>query len=342
MKYSAGEHRHMVIKKKSDGGMNMAKRVAVLLMALLILPAYAQMESGRAAVRAAAAVTGQDDGTVALYALPDENAEVLMEYYSGAPLEIIRRVGGAFYQVQVGNDEASLMGYMRAQDIAVDKEAARRVRPCFMKLEFNREAQVYAYCDESAQVIGTCELGKTYYAMSKNEEKWVQLFLPPQPHLREETDRLTCGFVHLETGMARGYWQELSRWETEPDAGELTREEAEALAIEYLAGGESADGTGAHDWELEQKLERFDGAEKAGVPDVYADRDELERMECRAYLCMIEGDEHPTAWFVYFWEQKGDDAVYAVLNVSNGELLGASHHYISTDSWNAYSVSPVL
>lgn len=319
MKYSAGEHRHMVIKKKSDGGMNMAKRVAVLLMALLILPAYARMESRRVAVRAAAAVTGQDDGTVALYALPDENAEVLMEYYSGAPLEIIRRVGGAFYQVQAGNDEASLMGYMRAQDIAVDKEAARRVRPCFMKLEFNREAQVYAYCDESAQVIGTCELGKTYYAMSKNEEKWVQLFLPPQPHLREETDRLTCGFVHLETGMARGYWQELSQWEAEPLPGEISHEQAVELAMAYLANGE-----------------------RHGIPEIYMERTALENMEHRAYLAMVEGGAYPTAWFVYFWEQKGDDAVYAVLNVSNGELLSTSHHYISTDSWNAYSVSPVL
>ena len=309
----------MVIKKKSDGGMNMAKRVAVLLMALLILPAYARMESGRAAVRAAAAVTGQDDGTVALYTLPDENADVLMEYYSGAPLEIIRRVGGAFYQVQTGNDEASLMGYMRAQDIAVDKEAARRVRPCFMKLEFNREAQVYAYCDESAQVIGTCELGKTYYAMSKNEEKWVQLFLPPQPHLREETDRLTCGFVHLETGMARGYWQELSRWEAEPLPGEIAHEQAVELAMAYLTNGE-----------------------RHGIPEIYMERTALKNMEHRAYLAMVEGEEYPTAWFVYFWEQKGDDAVYVALNVSNGELLGASHSYISTDSWNAYSVSPVL
>ncbi len=320
----------------------MAKRVAVLLLVLLILPTCARMEGGKEAVRAAAAVTRQDDMTVALYALPDENADVLMEYYSGAPLEIVRRVGSAFYQVQAGNDEASVMGYMRAQDIAVDNEAARRVRPCFMKVEFNREAQVYAYCDESAKVIGTCELGKTYYAMSKNEGKWVQLFLPPQPHLREETDRLTCGFVHLETGMARGYWQELDHWEAEPDAGELTREEAEELAIEYLAGSESADGTDAHDWELEQNLDRFNGAEIAGVPDVYADREELERMERRAYLTMMEGDEHPTAWFVYFWEKEGDDAVYVILNVSNGELLGASHSYISTDSWNAYSISPIL
>lgn len=296
----------------------MKKRISALLTALLFLPVCMAAE-GRTAAHMAAALTKASDATVRLYAMPDESAEVIMEYYSGAPLEIIRPVGGKFYQVQAGDEAASVMGYVRAQDLAVGGEAASRVRPCFMKLEFNREAQVYAYCDEGSQVIGMCELGKTYYAMSKNEDKWVQLFLPPQPHLQEEEDRVTQGFVHLETGMARGYWQELQRWEVQPADGDVSRDQAVEMAIAYLENGE-----------------------RLGIPEVYKDRAELEVMPHRAYLSMVEGDEHPTVWFVYFWEKEDNDAVYVTLNVSNGELLGASESYISSDSWSAYGVEPVL
>ena len=289
-----------------------------ILLALLLLPVCAAAQDAEAA-RMAAAVTRASDATVRLYAKPDESARVIMEYYSGAPLEIVRSVGGKFYQVQAGSEDASVMGYIRAQDLAVGGEAARQVQPCFMKLEFNREAQVYAYCDEGSQAIGTCEPGKTYYAMSKNEDKWVQLFLPPQPHLQEEADRMTQGFVHLETGMARGYWQELQRWEVQPADGDISRDQAVEMAIAYLENGE-----------------------RLGIPEVYKGRAELEAMPHRAYLSMAEGDEHPTAWFVYFWEKEGNDAVYVILNVSNGELLGASESYISPDSWSAYGISPVL
>jgi len=297
----------------------MRGRIVVILLALLLVTACAAAEGGETAAHMAAVVTQASGATVNLYALPDENAVVLMEYYSGAPLEVVRPVGGRFYQVQVGDEAASVMGYIRAQDLAVGGEAARQVQPCFMKLEFNREAQVYAYCDEGSQVIGMCELGRTYYAMSKNEDKWVQLFLPPQPHLQEEEDRMTSGFVHLETGMARGYWQELQRWEVQPADGDISRDQAVEMAIAYLENGE-----------------------RLGIPEVYKGRAELEAMPHRAYLSMTEGDEHPTVWFVYFWEKEGNDAVYVILNVSNGELLGASESYISPDSWSAYGISPVL
>lgn len=297
----------------------MRERIAAVLLALLLMTVCAAAEGGKNAAHMAAAATRARDETVNLYALPDENAMVLMAYYSGAPLEIIRPVGGKFYQVQAGSEGASVMGYIRAQDLAVGGEAARQVQPCFMKLEFNREAQVYAYCDEGSQVIGTCEPGKTYYAMSKNEDKWVQLFLPPQPHLQEEEDRAIQGFVHLETGMARGYWQELQRWEAQPADGDISQDQAVEMAIAYLENGE-----------------------RLGIPEVYKGRAELEAMPHRAYLSMAEGDEYPTVWFVYFWEKEGNDAVYVILSVSNGELLGASESYISPDSWSAYGISPVL
>lgn len=299
--------------------MNRTKRAAALLAMLLMTAVWALAEGEANPLRRAAAATQASDATAKLYALPDENAEVLMEYYSGAPLELIRQIGGRYYQVQAGEDGASVMGYMRAQDVEIGTDAARRVQPCFMRLEFNREAQVYAYCDESAQMIGVCEPGKTYYAMSKNEDKWVQLFLPPQPHLREEEDRMTHGFVHLETGLARGYWQELNRWAVEPQEGEISSERAVGLAIDYLESGE-----------------------RLGIPEVYKDREALEGMGHYAYLNMTAEDEFPTAWFVYFWEKEGNDAVYVILNMSNGELLGASQSYISSDSWNVYSISPVL
>lgn len=272
----------------------------------------------RKLTRSAAALTKESDGTVGLFERPDEASAVLMEYYSGAPLEIIRAAGSGFYQVQAGERDASLMGYMRAQDLEAG-DASRLVQPCFMELRFNRETHVYAYCDEGAKVIGTCEPGKTYYAMSKNEDKWVQLFLPPKPHVREEAERMTYGFVHLETGMAHGYWQELEHWETEPAGTEMTREQAMELALNHLEGGQSG-----------------------GMPDVYEDRAELERMESRAYLRVIRGSDRPAAWMIFFWQSEGEDAAYVMLHISGTELLGISASYISAEDWSAYSVEPVL
>ena len=281
---------------------------------LAVVPPQAE----RDLTRRASVVTRSSSDAAPLYAQPNAQSAVLMTYYSGAPVEVIRSVGG-FFLVQAGGAQAGLMGYMRAEDLAVGDAARRQVQPCFMRLEFNREAPVYAYCDEGAQQIGVCEVGKTYYAMSKNEDKWVQLFLPPQPHVWEEEDRLTKGFVKLETGMARGYWQELEGWEVEPIEGEITAEQAEALAMEYL-----------------------DGSGNGGMPDVYTDARMLEKIGKRAYLRLHGSDPSRLIWWVYVWEEEGRDAANVMIIADQYGVTDMSQTYISEDEWGAYSVVPTL
>lgn len=139
-------------------------------------------KQGLQLTRKAVVVPETADGTVAMYEQPYEGSAVLMTYYRGAPLEVIRASVNGFYQVQAGTAGAGVMGYMRAQDVKIGETAEREVAPSYMELQFNKEAKIYAYCDENAEEIGLCTVDRTYYAMGKNDGKWVQLTLPPVFH----------------------------------------------------------------------------------------------------------------------------------------------------------------
>lgn len=272
------------------------------------------------------AVVCTSEETAPLYRLPDEESGVLMRYYGGAPVQVLRPAGGGFYRVQAGEPGAGVAGYMRVGDVELDAAAQRGVRPRYMELQFNREADVYAYCDAGAPVIGRCDTAHTYYAMGKSDGKWVQLYLPPQTHVWQQPDRITCGFVRLETGMARGYWHEPEEWEAEPLPGEITREQAIELAIDRLTGDpESA-------W---VNSERADG-----MPGAYAVRSRLEQMDCRAFLRMRPEGE--PSWWVYFWQQPQSDAVCVHIRAMPAEEMVLSSGYILSDDWPIYSIEPTL
>ena len=233
------------------------------------------------------------DGTVPMYAHPNARSAVLMEYYSGARLTALCPVGDGFWKVQAGVKGASVMGYMLAGNLRFGKKAQREVQPAYMELRFNREATVYSYCDTGATPIGVCDTEHTYYAMSRTDEKWVQLFLPPVDHVREQEDRVTAGFVYMETGLGRGYWHELTRWTVDPLPGELTHEAVKLRAVEAAMTN----------WTSEDPSSFWERA-MASSPS-FTSSDGLMKMNCRVvqkYETADGGSGTLPDWFyVYFW-----------------------------------------
>ena len=197
----------------------------------------------------AVAVPAQEDGAVALLDAPDANARVLMTYYAGTRLTVLREAKPGFLQVQTGTKEAGAMGYMRRSELRLGGAALREAAPEYVMIELNREADVYAWCDEGSGVIGSFAAGERFFAIGKNDGKWVQIAVPgngivtrgdqyewldigAQGTRADGTPGITCGFVRMETGLGRGYPCIAERWEVEPVPGEITREQAVEIAVQ--------------------------------------------------------------------------------------------------------------
>lgn len=197
----------------------------------------------------AVAVPAQEGGTVALLDAPDANARALMTYYAGTRLTVLREAKPGFLQVQTGTKEAGAMGYMRSDELRLGSAALREAAPETMMIELNRDADVYAWCDEGSGVIGSFAAGERFFAIGKNDGKWVQIAVPgsgivtrkdvyewldtgAQGTRADGTPSVTCGFVRLETGQGRGYPCIAERWEVEPVPGEITREQAVEIAVQ--------------------------------------------------------------------------------------------------------------
>lgn len=197
----------------------------------------------------AVAAPAQTDGTVALLDAPSENARVLMTYYAGARVSVLREAKPGFLQVQTGTKEAGAMGYMRKSELRLGSAALREVAPETMMIELNRDVDVYAWCDEDSGVIGSFAAGERFFAIGKNDGKWVQIAVPgsgivtrrdvyewldtgAQGARADGTPGITCGFVLLETGLGRGYPCVAERWEVEPVPGEITRGQAVEIAVQ--------------------------------------------------------------------------------------------------------------
>ena len=197
----------------------------------------------------AVAVPAQEDGAVALLDAPDANARVLMTYYAGTRLTVLREAKPGFLQVQIGTREAGAMGYMRRSELRLGSAALREAAPEYVMIELNREVDVYAWCDEGSGVIGSFAAGERFFAIGKNDGKWVQIAVPgngivtrgdqyewldigAQGTRADGTPGITCGFVRMETGLGRGYPCIAERWEVEPVPGEITREQAVEIAVQ--------------------------------------------------------------------------------------------------------------
>lgn len=191
-----------------------------------------------------AVAAGQYYGeTVPLFEAPEETSAVLMTYYRGAQLTVLREAKPGFVQVQSGSKEAGLLGYMRRSDLAFGSNALREIQPEYVMIRLNRDTPVYAYCDAFSERIGTCDTEHEYYTIGKNDGMWVQLHWPVGSDLEGEDgswkyiraeEGFSGGFVQLETGLARGYSYKATRWEVEPVPGEMTREQAIERVIWWM------------------------------------------------------------------------------------------------------------
>ena len=197
----------------------------------------------------AVAAPAQEGGTVALLDVPSAGAGIVMTYYAGTRLTALREAKPGFLQVQTGTKEAGAMGYMRKSELRLGSAALREAAPETMMIELNRDADVYAWCDEGSGVIGSFAAGERFFAIGKNDGKWVQIAVPgsgivtrrdayewldtgAQGTRADGTPGVTCGFVRLETGLGRGYPCIAERWEVEPVPGEITREQAVEIAVQ--------------------------------------------------------------------------------------------------------------
>lgn len=265
----------------------------------------------------AVAAPADAEGTAPMLETPDEGGAVLMEYYSGSALTVLRDASEAFYRVQAGEPGAGVTGYMRKADVEVGQTASRQVPLRYMELQLDRDVEVYAYCDALSEQIWTARAGQTLYAMSRSDGGWVQLCLPPIAHVWEAEDRPASGFVHLEPGIARGYFRETTTRAVEPCAGEPETDQMTEIAIAYLTS-------------------RTEGALGA-----FAERESLEAMDKRVQM-LWRYDGHALEWQVNFWQEVGGEVVSVRIRLLEDESLDVYAYDIQPWMWDSYSLIPTL
>lgn len=218
----------------------MMKRALALCLLLMLLVPCAWAESDIHMPRAGFAVAAPENpkagGKVCLYAAADENSDVMMRYYSGAPVEVLEITeGGAFARVKSGEPGATIAGYMRTGDLAYGEAAARTVPLCYEAVQFAEAAPIYSYCDARGAVIGAIKMTQFYSICGKNDSGMAQIFE------HSGVADADFGFVNVNVPMLyREFEDEPHTYAVPPLAGELTREEAYEAAIACLLDG-SAD-----------------------------------------------------------------------------------------------------
>ena len=202
----------------------MKRILPMLLLAAALCASCALAENTASTARSAA-----------LCDTPREGGEVLMTYYPGVRVEVLREVNTGYVQVNVGDPGGSLTGYMRKEDLVFGEEAVRQNRPlevCYERTGFT----MYSYCDERSDVL--MERGDAaLYAMGE-QGGWIH------------------AAVYADSGRITGFVQRDADWEdvrktayaagirTQPVEGEPSPEDAIAAARAHiLADGRQANGT---------------------------------------------------------------------------------------------------
>jgi len=85
---------------------------------------------------------------------PHAKANVLMRYYIGTRVEVVREVDSDYVQVNVGAKGGSLMGYMEKRDLAFGEKEIRAVRAEAVSYtaEVGARCRLYSYPDKLAPV----------------------------------------------------------------------------------------------------------------------------------------------------------------------------------------------
>ncbi len=278
------------------------RKMVMMVAALLVLcvsAAFAQEDISTPREGPAVAAPEALFGTVPLFDTIDDGGNVLMEYYSGARLEVTRVVGNGMVQVQSGVPGASVMGYMREEDLRYGAAAQRQVPKCEMDLELGGQIPIYSYCDELSGVIGQTGQDYAYSAMSRSDGKWVQLCdsmaAAPQD----------VGFLYLPTGTDKGELRERYSWVVDPLPGELNADEAYAAAIDYLL-----DNPGLYAMQL--------------LSEELRTREGLIGMDMQIRL-MFDKETGRATWDVYLQNGEDYENNVDIVLTPEGEIIRAEH-----------------
>lgn len=205
----------------------MKRRMAALLIALLLTACGAlaedQPQTGVAATKAA----------TALLSTPQQNASVLMTYYPGVRVEVVRLADAQYAQVNVGNRPGTLTGYMRIADLAFTEAGLRSVRGIHATCSFAERPAIYSYMDELSQNMG--QMLDYYTVLGVSADGWLHV------SLGQGSPNDATGFVYRGADASGMSLSEAPYVYTLPVEGELTREEAVQIARErILADGAAA------------------------------------------------------------------------------------------------------
>ena len=196
----------------------MKRFFAVLLMALALCAGNALAQADGAASTAVRA---------SLYDTPREGGAVLMMYYPGVRVEVLREANADFVQVNVGQKGGSLTGYMRRADLVFGEEAVRQNRPlevCYEQLGWT----LYGYCDTRSEVL--IERGDADLFVLGEDDEWVHATV-------DRGSEVVTGFVNKKASGLREEDRTTSyaaSIRTQPTADEPTREDAIAAARAHL------------------------------------------------------------------------------------------------------------
>ena len=114
-----------------------------------------------------------------LLSTPQPGAKVLMTYYPGVRVQVVRQADTEYVQVNVGNRPGTLTGYMRAEDLAFTEAGVRSIQPALVNWmderwweEPDTQPHVYSYMDELSQDMGLYGL---HSVLGVSEDGWLHV-----------------------------------------------------------------------------------------------------------------------------------------------------------------------
>lgn len=192
-------------------------RIILLALLLCLGCASGMADTGRACAKV----------TADLLDAPGEGANVMMRYYIGTRVEVIREVDDAYVQVNVGKEGGSLMGYMEKCDLAFGEAAIRQVQAEAVSYttEVGTRCKLYSYPDKLAPVNDAEFDISCKSVLGYRQSDWL--------HVDDglgHTGFVARDEIHLTD---QNYWNAIFIY-VEPAEDEMTREEAIAYARDVL------------------------------------------------------------------------------------------------------------
>ena len=172
-----------------------------------------------------------------LLGAPQSGAAVLMTYYPGVRVQVVRQADAEYVQVNVGNRPGTLTGYMRASDLSFTELGVRSVQGVlvtwdYWQNELAQQPHIYSYMDELSQDLG---LMGNYSVLGVSEDGWL--------HVTEgERDpNGATGFVYRGEDTSSMSMRIAPYVRTLPAEGEMSIEEAIEFAKETMLSDNAGD-----------------------------------------------------------------------------------------------------